>query len=407
MAVFTTIEERQWYKRFHRSEFKGTHNNAMYKGVPFIIDGDSFTTGRRTIEHQFPQRDIPYSEDLGRAARVFDVNGMLLGDDYLEQRDKLVFICEENGNGELVHPYYGVIDVICKSITITNIRTETRVCKFQATFVETGSLTFPLVAIDTTATVEDAVEISLEETESSFILRYNQVKKQYSAVLGKQKALNQAIAAIYTAKASANMPATFFNELAQTQAKIDTLVLNGTDLVNDVLNLITFGLLGVTKDDNVDYTLSFEGLKESMDFESDVIETSDDTDLIDQLIQLGSVITMGLLLSLIDYVSSNDAKYYRDTTLDKLDELAGQDLDDTLMQALRDLRVAIANDVDTRSLDLPEISDYTIQKVLPALGISHTLYATVDQEQDIIDRNTVIHPAFVPAGEPLEVLLNA
>ena len=141
----TRIQDREWYKRFHRSEFLNSHNNAMFKGIPFIFVDDSFNSGRRIARHEFPQRDVPYSEDLGRRIRTIEIQGELLGDDYLTQKDNLLLVCEEGGSGELIHPYYGILTVECDKITITNRRSETRICEFQATFTEKGLLEFPII----------------------------------------------------------------------------------------------------------------------------------------------------------------------------------------------------------------------------------------------------------------------
>lgn len=405
--TISNITQRQWYKRFKRSEFVGTHNNAMFKGVSFIIDGDEITSGRRTIEHQFPQRDIPYSEDIGRSVRIFDVNGILLGDDYLEQRDNLLFACEESGPGEFVHPYYGILEVICKNIQIANNVTETRMCRFTLTLVESGKLTFPIVTSDTKSEVEDKVETSLAETKNAFLDVYNKVKKQIIYLDGKRAILTEALNSINTAKSIAGMPSSYFSSLNTSIAQIDSLVLNGEDLIDTIINLTTFGLLGDTLDNLVDLVLSFEGLKNLMNFSGSTVITSDDTEAIQEAIQLSSVITMGLLISQITLVSSADAIYYRDTMLNKLDTLIESDLSDALMQSLRDLRAAISLDIDERALNLPDITSYMLINSTPAIVLSHTLYGSIDQEQDILDRNKIIHPGFLPGGVSLEVLLNA
>ena len=42
---------------------------ASFRGVPFEVTSASLTAGRRTVVHEYPQRDKPYVEDLGRASR--------------------------------------------------------------------------------------------------------------------------------------------------------------------------------------------------------------------------------------------------------------------------------------------------------------------------------------------------
>ncbi len=402
-----TIKDRQWYKRFKRDEFKGTHNNAMFKGQPFIIDGSDLKTGRRTVEHKFPQRDEPYTEDLGKETRVFSVGGILLGDDYLTQRDGMLTLCEEDGPGELIHPYYGIMDVYCKAIHITDVMAETRKCTFQAIFVEAGELVFPITSEDTTTQVEVKVESTLANIKAFFVEQYDKVQKAVAYLEGKQDATSDAFDAINGAKKLANMPATYFAKYQELSAVSDTLALSGQSLSDAIVDLVTFGFLGLDEDEDINNIDAFNGLKESMDFTTDTTIPSDDTDLIEALTQLATVTSMCLLISRIDYVSVDDAKEYQTVAFDKLDELMDNTLDDTIMQDLRDLRAVVTKDLDIRSLDLPELSTHTTQRILPALVISNMLYGSVEQEQDILDRNKIEHPAFCPASVPLEVLLNA
>jgi prophage DNA circulation protein len=84
---------------------------ASYKGAPFGVLEASGQGGRRTVTHEFPLRDEPIIEDLGRAARTFTVQGFLLGPTYMDQRDALIRVLEEPGPGSLVHPWYGEVTV--------------------------------------------------------------------------------------------------------------------------------------------------------------------------------------------------------------------------------------------------------------------------------------------------------
>ncbi|MNN99925.1 hypothetical protein D3C81_2196910 [compost metagenome] len=51
------------------SEWRDRKQGASFRGVPFLVDTDSVPVGRRTQLHEFPQRDQPFVEDLGRRTR--------------------------------------------------------------------------------------------------------------------------------------------------------------------------------------------------------------------------------------------------------------------------------------------------------------------------------------------------
>ena len=175
-------------------------------------------------------------------------------------------------------------------------------------------------------------------------------------------------------------------------------------------------------DDDIDRRKSFIGLTELLDFEGETKKSSVDSDAIVQLVQIASITTMCLISSEIEYISTDEAESYRTTIFNKLDELLLGTLADQTIQDLRDLRKVVYEDIETRSVNLPSLVEYTPQITIPALVLSHTLYGTVDYEQDIIDRNNkfylfggqdipitygIQHPGFAPGGETLKVLLNA
>ena len=50
---------------------------ATFRGVEFHVELDTRASGRRTVVHEYPKRDLPYSEDMGRAAIRFSFTGYL------------------------------------------------------------------------------------------------------------------------------------------------------------------------------------------------------------------------------------------------------------------------------------------------------------------------------------------
>ena len=44
-------------------------NQASFRGVPFAVYGGDARFGRRLALHEYPGRDKPYIEDMGRSTR--------------------------------------------------------------------------------------------------------------------------------------------------------------------------------------------------------------------------------------------------------------------------------------------------------------------------------------------------
>ena len=94
--------------------------------------------------HEYPLRDLPYADDLGRRAREFQVNGYVVGENYLQERDALIEALEAYGPGELIHPKYGMLNVVVVGrVSIRESHSEGGIARFAITFAEAGENTFP------------------------------------------------------------------------------------------------------------------------------------------------------------------------------------------------------------------------------------------------------------------------
>src|SRR5271163_2784072 len=96
---------------------------ASFRGVRFYVDTANAEGGRRWADHEYPARNTPFAEDLGRAQRVWRFTGYVIGDTWPLQRDALIRACEQDGPGELVHPTIGgTVQAACRVYTATEER---------------------------------------------------------------------------------------------------------------------------------------------------------------------------------------------------------------------------------------------------------------------------------------------
>lgn len=139
---------------------------ASFRGVPFEVEASGITVGRRTVVHEYPQRDRPYVEDMGRATRNITLQCFVVGSDYLEQAQALMHELEEPGPGTLVHPWLGEMEVTITSVSELQFDQGLGVASVTITATEAGDLEFPAVTADEdTEALEaaDAVEKSAVE----------------------------------------------------------------------------------------------------------------------------------------------------------------------------------------------------------------------------------------------------
>lgn len=123
---------------------------ASFRGAPFAVENDDIGVGRRIALHQYPGRDAPWAEDMGRAARQFTFRGFIvdgdvafLGGPIQLQRALLLAALEKSGPGLLTHPTLGALQVSVVRARIGQDLGAGRKSSVQIEFVESGKQSFP------------------------------------------------------------------------------------------------------------------------------------------------------------------------------------------------------------------------------------------------------------------------
>lgn len=143
---------------------------ASYNAVQFHVDVNTRGSGRRNAIHEFPKRDLPYAEDMGRRARKFTVNAYIIGPNYVPQRDALIAQLELESPGSLILPtglQQTQGQVNCDTYSVTERRERGGICEFSIQFVEAGQDISGISAPNTQATVGNAADSAAPTSASS------------------------------------------------------------------------------------------------------------------------------------------------------------------------------------------------------------------------------------------------
>lgn len=151
---------------------------AHYNGALFHCELNSREGGRRIALHQFPKKDQPYAEDMGRDAREFSVRGYCIVfpydqdplrlRDYRIARELLIHQLEAEGPGILQLPTSLPQLVVCPKFRVTEEERLGGYCVFDMTFREYGidpQTLAPSVATD--AAVSDASQNLRDQVQQS------------------------------------------------------------------------------------------------------------------------------------------------------------------------------------------------------------------------------------------------
>lgn len=168
---FEREQPQRHKRRQHRGEprtWRERLRPASWRGVPFYIDEGSGEVGRRFEMHEYPQRDTPWAEDLGRAQRKWTVRGYVLGAGYMGLRDRLLAACEQQGPGKLVHPYLGELQVVCERFRYSERQEEGGICRFDLSVAEPGTRGAPWARRAAGAAVRGAASGLASAARSAF-----------------------------------------------------------------------------------------------------------------------------------------------------------------------------------------------------------------------------------------------
>lgn len=411
-----------WREQLHQVAFqRGGQSRlavgASFRGVPFHTADADLSIGRRNQVHEYPQRDLPYVEDLGRRARLFTVEGYVLGEDYLAQRNALWRALEAEGPGELVHPRYGVLWVsVQDAARIKESHREGGIARFSITFVEAGRNELPNALVEPTVQVVAAAEevddaagqAYAEEADVSGpqVLADTQVEafsKDLDDLLrtARQAISTEALAEQVRAIAGVagdlaglvRIPVNLVQSLQSLQLQLVTAIERPLAALAEFRSMFAGNSRG--------RTAALAGSTRSRITVNDNARA--DLQRRTALAQQARVLSLAITDGAVE--TADQARALRDTLLDQIDtELEGSDPDAATAQALNKLRTAVTRDVAVRAELLGQRSAFDSQAVVPALVLAHRVYQDATRADELAQRNGVRNPAFVPAGR-VEVLL--
>lgn len=386
---------------------------ASFRSVPFFVDTSDLGGGRRIVVHQFPFRDDPYVEDLGKKARTFRLDGYVLGDDYLTQRDALLSALEDtSGPGKLVHPYYGVLTAICIDVGVSETKSEGGFAKFSLQFAEAPAQTpVPVAEVDQAGEVSDAADAANAASDAQLASDYNASNLPGYALGSAQTALTNATSSL---KSNLAPVISATQELASLNAQATVLVATAAQLVttpalimgqfrNAIAALVTTALDAPEAMMNAlisAYDVNM-GTPVTPTTATRTQELANQTALIAAL-RRTFAIEASRLAPTVPFTSIDDALAARDSITALLDTEA-EEAGDTAYGALVDLRAQMQQAVPGTSA-FASIVTATRRTTLPSLLLTYQLYGSVDLESDVLARNDVMHPGFVVGT--LKVLSN-
>lgn len=141
---------------------------ASFRGVAFAVSSATNNAGRRTALHEYPLRDTPYVEDLGRATRTFSLTAIIAGTDYISRTQRLMTALEKPGAGKLVHPWLGEINVVATDVGQVVFDNKLGMATVTLKFVEAGELVYPSGGTNWLTSLRSSIGGVLEDIQTAY-----------------------------------------------------------------------------------------------------------------------------------------------------------------------------------------------------------------------------------------------
>ena len=426
--------------------WRDNYRAASFRGVPFFVESADSTHGRRQAVHEHAQRDVPYTEDLGRKAREFSVSGYLIGTDYQTQRDELEKACETAGPGVLVHPYRGEMTVECRGLGISESTADGGMCMVKLTFLEAGEASYPSAKVDTVNAISAKGNAVTAAAEKSFVSDF--LTTGFPAYVAESAAtglseLGEFMSAPGLSFAGDLQAASDFYQQAKG------LAADAYSLVQQPLNMVSriTGLFGSVRSAFGSNALSmltslfdrstssYSGSTTTPSRRQQATNTVALNALVRQVAiaeaAKAAVVTQTTVSTPIPVVPGRTAAAVQSTAqtsnvrttltptvydsyqaaikvreelVDRIDAESEATPDDEVYVTLSDLRTSVVQAVPNPEQDLARIVQYVPKETLPSLLVAYQIYGDAGRADEIATRNGPRHPGFLIGGNQLEVL---
>lgn len=380
---------------------------ASFRGVPFYVRSHEQEAGRRIIESEYPLRDTPSTEDLGRKIEHYQFDAYVLGQDYFAQASALYQACVlQNTTGTLVHPYLGNITARCEGFRRRETDKEGAIARIDLRFIEGGNQASPIALVDTSsaslgwvsgvfsALVKLYSLAVVVANHPGFLLGYltTQLESAAGTMLGLPggtlAGFANMVAGITAAPTDTTAtPTAITAALAAyadgvAQAPPGTYP-NGADLSFGLAGLATFGstypAVPLTTPDRIQ-------------------EAANQTAMV-LTVQAGATAALAQVYAQTDFVSANAATTAAAQLTNLIDTLATQAADagySDLYAQMIGLYAAVAADMNARAQQLPLLAPYATPDTLPSLVLAQLLYQDPSRAAELESLNDAADPSFMP-----------
>jgi prophage DNA circulation protein len=403
---------------------------GSFRDEAFHTDNASGSAGRRVALHEYPQQEVYFAEDLGKKAESERLKVFVIGADYDLARDKLMEALNKPGAGKLVHPYLGTLNIQVQDFDWTISTRQGGYCEFNIQYVRAGKITPHKPIAITSNKLSDAVKTATTKSEDTFAKNFSVSDGTAAFVeesaLDKLNSVTDSLRSLNGQISGALQPiSNVANGIDDFGKQVATLILQPQVLAQNLMSVVasTFGAIADIKAAFKGYDHMIVGFGNVDKPTSNKVLTTNRKQELNNTIALNRLALSASTLAAANavivassstssvttstatatFTTSNEASVARDTLLTQIDALIDSDSDDEY-EAWADVQANLVRLIAELEPNLATANTTQLSQSVPALVLAYSLYGDANRDAELVSRNAIANPLFMPAGVDLEVL---
>ncbi|EGU33938.1 MULTISPECIES: DNA circularization protein [Vibrio] len=392
---------------------------ASFRGVSFPLESVKGKSGRRAIAHEYPKRDGGFAEDNGGVLNNETIRAVFVGPAAEQEFESLVAALNVAGPGELVHPWFGILQVQVGEVDYEFNNDEFNIARVSFQIYAAGN-DFTIERVDSQNDTCEKSDQAKEANLTHFEEQTQELTPEQELTLGESidNALNDLDNFVADLPGLPKEIGQWVDRLEHAKYSVSSLLAypgelmrEVTNLVQDVGNLVTEMPQSLEVYDQM--SNRWKGMSEAYNptWNSDQAKTQE---LTYQTLQTAAVIAKvdAIVAAPVTgedggFSDSEQAKDASETLNNQLNDLAENAIESgnrLSWRSLRVLRTAAAKDLSERIRQLPNVVVISPRNLIPVALLAYQQTGDTEQRNQIIKRNKLSRPSFITVHHQVEVV---
>lgn len=389
---------------------------GSFKGVPFFFESTDFSGGGRNVQtNSIPFSNDHVNEDTGINVPKYSFNIYFVGEDAENQKNDFLRVCNEEGPGELIHPYFGVFKARVNAPINLSYGDYQEYISGSVTFVPENDFELKNSVVSLAATTKKKA-VELRKSVADKAARSFRVTGKSKGVWDKAVEMSQkAFDAVYSARKYVQAASGFVREFGRMMANVENIMRAPKDYALRIQGLITMAaeVSGIPestissaienkKNDVLEYLdmMKFDIASSSI-FDN---QSAENRAAIVSLVRLTGASMVAESLVDCEFSSVSEAERYQNDVHDAFEEVL-EDIDDVdLFIQVQTLEAAALKHLRDNLSKIP----YEVEIEIPAtnnlLSLVYGVYGNLDEIDSVLERNGYRDPLFVKPSDKMVVL---